>query len=120
MGRLQHIHTMFRDTVLIVLCLFVLLIIFSVTLGVMNGGGNVRVGLAELIVIAVFALIIIKPEKIPEYSKKFALVMKQLKNGKQEMDEVLQPAEEMQKELTRTVKDTVLTAAGDETSDENN
>lgn len=80
------------------------------------GGGVVRIGLAELIVIVVFALILIKPEKIPEYSRKFALVMQKLKDGKQELNEVLQPAEEMHKELAKTVEETVLAADNTETS----
>lgn len=75
-----------------------------------------RIGLAELIVIVVFALILIKPEKIPEYSRKFALVMQKLKDGKQELNEVLQPAEEMHKELAKTVEETVLAADNTETS----
>lgn len=52
-----------------------------------------RIGLAEALVILVAAIALIKPEELSKYSKRIAAFIKDIKQQKNEIEEVLEDAD---------------------------
>lgn len=50
-----------------------------------------RVGLGELVVIIVFAVAVLRPEKLPEYTEKFLGVMQHVKSCIKDAREAAEP-----------------------------
>lgn len=65
-----------------------------------------RIGLTELLVIAVIAIALLKPEKLPEYAKKFGATMQRLKESTKVLSEVTEPVKDVVKPVT-DIKDEI-------------
>lgn len=65
-----------------------------------------RIGLTELLVIAVIAIALLKPEKLPEYAKKFGAAMQRLKESTKVLSEVTEPVKDAVKPVT-DIKDEI-------------
>ncbi len=59
-----------------------------------------RIGLTELLIIVVIAIAVLRPEKLPEYAKKFSLFMERLKESTKAINEVTEPVREAVKPVT--------------------
>lgn len=65
-----------------------------------------RIGLTELFVIAVIAIALLKPEKLPEYAKKFGAAMQRLKENTKVLSEVTEPVKDAVRPVT-DIKDEI-------------
>lgn len=54
-----------------------------------------RIGLGELVVIIVFVIALLRPEKLPEYTEKFLGVMKKVKDCTKEVREATEPVADL-------------------------
>lgn len=59
-----------------------------------------RIGLIELLIIVIIAVAILRPEKLPEYAKKFSSSMQRLKESTKTLNEVTEPVREAVKPVT--------------------
>lgn len=59
-----------------------------------------RIGLTELLIIVIIAVAILRPEKLPEYAKKFSSSMQRLKESTKTLNEVTEPVREAVKPVT--------------------
>ena len=67
-----------------------------------------KIGTLELIVIAIVALLVIGPNKLPEYAKKLGLAMREFKKAtnslsKEIKENIVEPLDEVQKPLKDAV-----------------
>ena len=67
-----------------------------------------KIGTLELIVIAIVALLVISPNKLPEYAKKLGLAMREFKKAtnslsKEIKENIVEPLDEVQKPLKDAV-----------------
>lgn len=81
-----------------------------------------RIGLTELLIIVIIAVAILRPEKLPEYAKKFSSSMQRLKESTKTLNEVTEPVREALKpvtELKEEITDQVEQLKKDMTTTEN-
>lgn len=69
---------------------------------------SLRIGLGELIVILIFAVAYISPEKLPEYTKKITQILKQVKTAVAGAKETTQPIQDAIKPAV-DLKDSIST-----------
>ena len=67
-----------------------------------------KIGTLELVVIAIVALLVIGPNKLPEYAKKLGLAMREFKKAtnslsKEIKENIVEPLDEVQKPLKEAV-----------------
>ena len=72
-----------------------------------------KIGWMELLVVAIVALIVIGPDKFPEYAKKFGQVLKEIRKVTSELTEeiqkdVVEPLNEVAKPLKEAVLPSLL------------
>lgn len=59
-----------------------------------------RIGLTELLIIVIIAVALLRPEKLPEYAKKFSAAMQRLKESTKVINEVAEPVKDAVKPVT--------------------
>ena len=64
-----------------------------------------RIGLTEILVIAVIILAVLKPEKLGEYTKVISNALKNITHKKEEIKEAAEPVVEPVKEAMKPVTD---------------
>lgn len=67
-----------------------------------------KIGVMELLVIFVIALVVLGPDKLPEYAKKFGIAMREFRKASADITKdikegVVEPLEEMQRPLAEAV-----------------
>lgn len=66
-----------------------------------------RIGLSELIVIILFAIFLLNPDKIPIYAKKLQLFICKLKESSNEINEAIKPVTDIRDTVNDVVNDTI-------------
>lgn len=64
-----------------------------------------RIGLTELIVICILAIAFFKPEKLPQYAEKLGKVFSRLQESKEQVQQVIKPAQEFTQPVTELKND---------------